>query len=90
VIVDLIVVALFGIVNAVFGLIPEFSVYSGEAEGTYWGASVNLGEFLAAWDLFQPIELMFTCLLLILGTKAFVAVAQFLVWLWSILPFKSS
>jgi hypothetical protein len=93
VIVDLIVGALFGLLNAVLGVIPTFDPFEQFwSDGSGYDGTVTqlVAGFLAIWDRFVPIELCFLAFFAIVAAKVFVAVAQFVMTLWQSLPFKSS
>jgi hypothetical protein len=90
VIVDLIVQVLFGILNAVLGLIPAFEIWQqAEGEGNHYAAE-RVGDMLAVWDLFSPVGLLLGALVAVLAARVFAAGVSFVDWLWARLPFKSS
>jgi hypothetical protein len=93
VIVDTLIGVLLGVLNAVMGLIPEFTIFEGPDDGSWGnegGALDSLIGMLATWNLFFPVRLMFSCVLVIVGTKVFAALVQFLIFTWDKLPFKST
>lgn len=95
---------LFGVLNAVLDLIPPFTAAQGwgdevginETTGQFagWGPwsdfiSSVVG-FMWTFDLFVPIRLGVTAMVVLGATRLFVALVQFVIWLWDRLPFKSS
>jgi hypothetical protein len=94
-IVDLLVSVLFGILNAVLGVIPVFEVWNPELglSGTSGNISVlneHVADSLYAMNLFIPVPTLIYGLLAILATRVFVWGVQFVRWLWSVIPFKSA
>lgn len=86
----------FGILNAVFGLIPDFELFnpgSRNATGDLpkeWSWAGNLASLMGVWDLFFPVRVAFTCLLAVFAGRVFAAVAQLVRWLWASLPGKGT
>lgn len=92
-IIDLVLGVLFGILNAVLGLIPEFTLFDGPEGGMttdQWSWAQPVADWLRIWDLFMPISVMFVCIVAVVAARVFVVLVQFIQWLWSVLPFKSS
>jgi hypothetical protein len=90
VIIGLILVVVFSLLSAVFGIIPDYTMFAPEYQGTTGGGATMLAQMLAALNLFAPVTLLFICAFALLGFKAFVAGAHLVVFVWDKLPFKSS
>jgi hypothetical protein len=98
VIVDLFLSLLFGILDAVFGLLPDFqitTVYTADMEcNSYGSCGWDTAGWVARWlvtaDLFLPVGVFFWGLVTVFAARAFVAGVQLLRWLWDVLPLKSS
>ena len=95
-IVDFFLGLLFGILNAVFALIPTFD-FGTDAWLRGVDGSLDTGNavymLIASWytvDLFYPITMTLMCIGSVLGTKTFVAFTQFLKWVWSVIPAKGT
>lgn len=97
-IVDLIVGVLFGILNAVLGLVPSFEVTDWTVAAGIRTAGggldlpwvVHTRGWLWVWNHFVPVRFALSCLLLLLAAKLFSAVVQLVMWFWDRIPFKSS
>lgn len=89
-IVDVVVTLLFGILNAVLSLIPAHTIWEPSLEWGNFGLAGQVGGLLAIWDLFVPMEIVFVVLGALIASRIFVAIVQFVRWLWDIIPFKSS
>lgn len=101
-IVDLLFSVMLGILNALLGLIPAFEPWNvatcqvdptGQAfaGGCDVGAGAgHVGHFLYVWDKFVPVAFLFGALVAVLATRVFIAVVEFVRWIWSVLPFKAS
>lgn len=90
-IVDLLVVVLLGILNAVLSLIPVFDPMDPNSFENNWHLTADfIGDVLGVWDRFMPIDTMFAVFFALLATKAFIVMVYFLRWLWDVFPFKSS
>lgn len=93
-IIDFLVSLFLGILLSVLGLLPETEIWhppGTSSLGTWhqdW--AFQLGSMLKLWDLFFPIMAFITCVLVIVGAKLFVALTQFVLFIWDKLPFKSS
>jgi hypothetical protein len=90
-IVDVLVQVFVGVLQAVLGLIPTFTPFEPQAfEADYDQIAERVGNMLAIWDRFMPISAVFVVLFSLFATRVFVAMVQFVQWLWGVLPFKSS
>jgi hypothetical protein len=86
---------LLAVLNALLALIPAFTIVdpdigrdvTGHIPAEWTG---HIAAYLRLWDLFFPVGALFTCLLALLAVRLFVALVQFLLWVWDVLPFKSS
>lgn len=94
-IVGLILGLLFAILNAVMGLIPTFDPFEVGQQGPTGDLALGswpqtIANMLILWDRFFPVGFLFMCLIGILATRVFVALVQFVRWVWDVIPFKSS
>lgn len=90
-IVDLLVTVLFGILNAVFSLLPAAEV--GEHTGTTYGSATNadmVAQVIGVLHIFIDVRILFWVLAGILACRFAVVAVQFVRWLWGVIPFKSS
>ena len=94
-IVDLIVGALFGLLNSVVSMIPEFSPWGeagvqGDKAYPFVGTGETVKQWLFAFNQFLPIRAFIVCIGAIASARLFVVLVQFFKWVWESLPFKST
>lgn len=92
---DLLVGVIFGVLNAVLGLIPTFDIITEPQgptglTGEHYGWTQWLAETLRAWNDWLPITEVLYLLMAVFATKAFIAVVQFIRWVWDRLPAKGT
>lgn len=95
-IIDLIVGIVFGILNAVFSLIPTFDLIidgprqTAAAGGALYTSTLEVVKFLKVWDLIFPVSLILTCIGVLIAAKVFSAFVQFIRWVWTVIPAKGT
>lgn len=98
-IVDLFFGIFFGVLNAVLSLIPAWSFngdQAGEGVGcnAIGGCGADVAEQVARWlvvaDGFLPVTLFLWGIFVVFGARVFVALVQFVRWVWDVLPLKAS
>jgi hypothetical protein len=97
VIVDFLVTAFLGLLNALLGLFPVYELWEQNflprnTEGNLglneW--TVRIAEMLALWDLYFPVSALFVCLGVIVAARLFVVVVELIQWAWRNFPLKST
>lgn len=93
-IVTLLLTIVFGILNAVFSLIPSFSLEYLDGpraiDGGLFITPLELAQSLVMFNLFMPVDVIVGGIGVILAAFVFAATVQFFRWVWSVIPGKGT